>query len=191
MCDVGMGTASTGPITFEEFEHLPDDPGKRELLDGEVIEMPPADREHAKLSRLIYDLLRPVVEAAHARGEAAELGEVFFEAGYKLAARRYVQPDVSITHAAQQEGKYFLGAPAIAIEVISDSHTLRQMEKKIELYFRHGAREVWRVYRDPLHVVIHFADISRTIREGSVTTPLLPGFELPLAALQSLLQTKG
>ncbi|HEY7388266.1 MAG TPA: hypothetical protein VH640_07140, partial [Bryobacteraceae bacterium] len=80
---------------------------------------------------------------------------------------------------------------AIAIEVVSDSNIARQMEKKIDLYFRHGAREVWRVYRDPLHFVIHFADSSRTVWEDSVTTALLPGFELPLASLQDVLDQKA
>ena len=182
-----MGTLTTNLMTFEEFERLPDEPGKRELLDGELIEMPPADWEHTEFSKLIYHLFLAALEAAHARGEATKLGEAFLEAGYKLAARQYVQPDVSITHAAQTHGTYWNGAPAIAIEVISDSNTQRQMEKKPELYFRHGALEVWRVYRDPIHFVIHLADTSRTIREGSATTSLLPGFELPLAALAGVL----
>jgi len=33
--------ATTKLLTFEEFEQLPDAPGKRELLDGELIEWPP------------------------------------------------------------------------------------------------------------------------------------------------------
>jgi Uma2 family endonuclease len=188
MYDVVMGTASTGLITFEEFERLPDEPGKRELLDGEVIEMLPADLEHARFSKLIYHLLLPAVEAAHARGDATELGEVFFEAGYKLPGNRYVQPDVSITHAAQAEEEYFMRAPAIAVEVISPSNTIEVMERKLELYFRYGACEVWHVFRRPLHFVIHLADSSRTIRSGSVTTPLLPGFESPLSTLQALIR---
>jgi len=37
-------------LTFEEFQRLPihEEPGKRELLDGELIEMPPGDLEHAR-----------------------------------------------------------------------------------------------------------------------------------------------
>jgi Uma2 family endonuclease len=188
MYDVGMGTASTGLITFEEFERLPDEPGKRELLEGEIIEMPPADAEHSRFSKLIYHLLLQAVEAAHTLGKATELGEVFLEAGYKLPGNHYVQPDVSITHATQAEEKFFMRAPAIAVEVISSSNTIETMERKLELYFRYGAREVWHVFRRPLHFVIHVADSSRTIREGSVTTPLLTGFELPLSALQALVR---
>jgi Uma2 family endonuclease len=189
MYDVGMGTASTGLITFEEFERLPDEPGKRELLEGEVIEMPPADLEHYRVSIWIYHVLREALAVAHSRGETRELGGVYHEVGYKFPGNAYVQPDVSITHATQEEGKYFMRAPAIAIEVMSPSNTAEAVERKRELYFRYGAREVWHVYRRPLHFVIHFADSSRTVREGSIATPLLPGFELPLAALQELIRT--
>jgi Uma2 family endonuclease len=73
--------------------------------------------------------------------------------------------------------------PSFAIEVVSPTNTTSDMEKKMALYFRHGAREVGRVYRDPLHVVVHPADSSRTIWQASVTTPLLPGFELHLGDL--------
>jgi Uma2 family endonuclease len=186
-----MGILTTGLLTFEEFERLPEDPNipyKCELLEGELIQMPPADLEHARFSKFIFLLLLDALEKAHTRGEAAELGEVFHEAGYKLSGRSYVQPDVSITHAAHAHAKYLNGAPAIAVEVISESNTAREMGKKLALYFRYGAREVWHVYRDPLYFVVHFADSSRTIREGSITTPLLPGFKLPLASLEALIE---
>ena len=181
----GMGTATTGLLTFEDFERLPehDEPGKRELLDGELIEMPPADLVHSGLSKIIFLLLLDAVRTAHSQGEAAELGEVYVEAGYQLGRRNYVQPDVSVTHANQARGTYLENSPAIAIEVISPGNSARAMEKEVELYFSHGAREVWRVYRDPLHIVVHTGDSSRTVRDGAVTTPLLPGFELPLARL--------
>jgi Uma2 family endonuclease len=183
-----MGTLTTGLLTFEEFERLPYQPGKRELLDGELIELPPPDREHGRFSKQLFVLLLDAVESAHARGEALELGEVYFEMGYKLPGQRYVQPDVSITHAAQAYATYLTDSPAIAVEIISESNTAREMDKKVALYFRYGAREVWRLYRDPIHIVIHHADSSRTVWEGSVTTPLLPGFELPLSALQAAIE---
>src|SRR5690348_4468666 len=142
-----MGTTTTtNLLTFEEFERLPDQPGKRELLEGEVIELPPPELKHSRSSHKIYHCVVAALEAAHARGEAGELGEVFIETGYKLSSNAYVQPDVSITHASQPEGKYLNRAPAIAIEVISPSNRTQDTEAKTELYFRHGAREVWRFY---------------------------------------------
>jgi hypothetical protein len=57
------------------------------------------------------------------------------------------------------------------------------------MYFRHGGREVRRAYRDPVHIVVHLSDgTSRTVRQGSVSTALLPGFELFLADLEALVE---
>ena len=71
---------ATTLLTFEEFEQLPDAPGKRELLDGELIEMPPPKKRHSKIQhRIDRHLSRYVLE----RG----LGEVYIEAGFKLGER--------------------------------------------------------------------------------------------------------
>ena len=51
-----MGTVKT-LLTFEEFEQLPDQPGKQELIRGELIEMPPADLKHNRISHRIYKRL--------------------------------------------------------------------------------------------------------------------------------------
>jgi Uma2 family endonuclease len=175
---VWMATTTT-LLTFEEFEHLPDQPGKRELLRGELVEMPVAEFKHSKTSHQIFRRLDAALMSAHGRGEASELGEVYIEMGYKLAGDGYVQPDVSVTHAGQDVGKYLGGAPAIAIEVVSPSNTAQALDIKTELYFQFGAREVWRVYPKTRHIVVHIAGSSQavTVRD-SISTPLLPGFEL-------------
>jgi Uma2 family endonuclease len=175
---VSMGTVKT-LLTFDEFEQLPDQPGKQELVRGELIEMPPADLKHNRISHRIYDRLKTGIKEAHARGEARDLGEAFIEMGYLLPGECWLQPDVSVTYAGQAEGKYFEGAPAIAIEVISPSNTAEQIDAKAELYFQFGAREVWRSFPKTKHVMIQVPGSARVIGEGSViTTPLLPGLAL-------------
>ena len=71
-----MGTVKT-LLTFEEFEQLPDQPGKQELIRGELIEMPPADLKHNRISHRIYKRLDAAIEQAPTRGEARDLGEAF------------------------------------------------------------------------------------------------------------------
>jgi Uma2 family endonuclease len=92
-----------------------------------------------------------------------------------------VQPDVSITHTGQTEGKYLGGAPAIAIDIVSPSNLAKHLDKKSDLYFKYGAREVWRIYPDTRRAYIHTGstDQVRTEREA-ITTSLLPGFTLRL-----------
>src|SRR4051794_21287821 len=120
-----MGATTTTPVlTFEDFERLPDLPGKRELLEGELIEMPPAKFSHNAYAKALLFLLDAALESAHSRGEGLELGSVYQEMGYKLSNHSYVQPDVSITHANQVTEDYLGGAPAIALEIISPSNTV-------------------------------------------------------------------
>ena len=115
---------------------------------------------------------------------ATELGTAYHETGYRLTSNAYVQPDVSIAHAEQTVSKYLGGAPAIAIEVVSRSNTALEMETKTDLYFEFGAREVWRVYPRNRHIVVHVPESARVIREDlAVTTPLLPGFSLPVSEI--------
>lgn len=176
-----MGTTTT-LLTFEEFERLPDQPGKRELLEGELIEFPPPELKHNEIGEEIYLRLHSALTAAHARGEAGELGKVHHEMGYKLSGHGWLQPDVSVTHAGQPAGKYLVKAPAIAVEVVSRSNTAEAMEAKVGIYFRYGAREVWRVYPKTRHVVVHVGATARVERDA-VTTPLLPGFALQIVEI--------
>ena len=82
-----MGTTTL--LSFEEFEQLPDEPGKVELLDGELIQLPPAKRKHVEIAHRIYDLLKPVVDKAEA---SARLGGAYLEMGYKFGTGAWLQP---------------------------------------------------------------------------------------------------
>ena len=136
-----MGTTTL--LTFEDFERLPDSPGKRELLDGELIEMPPAKKRHAKIQHRIHGSLSPYVLN---RG----MGEVYIEAGFKLAERHWLQPDVSLVSTEQDRtgdpDGYFEGAPRLAIEVVSRANTAESVDRKIAKYFEYGCEEVWVFY---------------------------------------------
>jgi Uma2 family endonuclease len=175
---VGMGTVKT-LLTFEEFEQLPDQPGKQELIRGELIEMPPADYKHNDIADRIYGFLKAALDQAHARGEAGELARVFHEMGYLLSGANWLRPDVSITHAGQSVEKYLIGAPAIAIEVVSPNNTAKRIDAKAELYFQFGACEVWRFLPKKKQVMVQVPGSVRVIAEDAViTTPLLPGLAL-------------
>src|SRR5262249_28109228 len=77
-------------------------------------------------------------------------------------------------------------APDLAVEVLSPSNTEREMERKLQDYFRVGVKLVW--YIDPRRrtVDVYPAPDQTTrltadqILDGGV---VLPGFQLPLADL--------
>jgi len=172
-----MGTTTL--LSFEEFEQLPDEPGKVELLDGELIQLPPAKRKHMEVARRIHILLMRAVDKA---GTSARLGEVYFETGYKFSSRAWLQPDLSIPYRDQPAGDYFESAPALAVEVISESNSAAQMDRKVKIYLTNGGVEVWLVYPDTRCVWVfregHAEEFQSVLRSS-----LLPGLEIDLSQL--------
>ena len=150
-----MASSTTSCLTFEEFERLPDQPGKLELLQGELIELPPAKLKHNRIAHRMHQALVAMLASAHARGAATQLAEVFHEMGYRIGKRSWLQPDVSISHAEQNADDYFIGSPALVVEIISEGKTAAQIDGKIEDYLAEGALEVWVLYPNRRHMWIY------------------------------------
>jgi len=167
-------------VTFEEFEKYREDGKKHELVQGEHITLPPPKRLHTRVQQSLQDVLRPYVREHR-------LGEVHIEAGFKLSSDSWLQPDVSFVTTAQMErgdpNEYFEGAPALAIEVASESNTAAQLDLKMELYFAHGAEEVWVVFPQTRRVRAHFPDGHSETLSDTLHSALLPGWTAPLAAI--------
>jgi Uma2 family endonuclease len=179
-----VGATTTTLLTFEEFEHLPDAPGKHELLDGELIELPPPKRRHTIIQHRIADALKRY---------AVERGLlIFVEAGFRLGTRHseWLQPDVSVVSPEQEERAasdpdgYYQGSPLIAVEVISRSNTAETAERKLAKYFENGTGEAWVAYPKTRRIW-RFQELQAqaAIERDIFTSPLLPGFEMDLAAI--------
>ena len=177
-----MGAVRT-LLTFEEFEKLPDHPGKQELLRGELIELPPAKLKHDDISEALFLLLRTALAGLQARGEGQQLGRARMEVGYKLGPHSWLIPDVSITHAEQPAGDYLEGAPALAVEVISESNTAQEIAGKIKELFAAGGLEVWVIYPDQRSVWVYQQGGQAREHTGRFTTDLLAGIEIDLDAV--------
>jgi Uma2 family endonuclease len=177
-----MGT-TTPAMTFEEFERLPDEPGKLELLEGELVHLPPAKIRHQRIALRLYEILWGTVQSLRQSGSALELGDVYHETGYRLGDS-WVQPDVSIAHVRQTEGDYLEGAPALAAEVISPANTAEQMDRKVKQYLSNGGWEVWLVYPETGRVWLYRQGLPvARLCEGVLSSDLLPGAEIDLKAL--------
>ena len=120
-------------LTDEEFLALPDQPGKQELLDGELINVPPAKVDHNDIAMRFFELLRSVLQPSRVKHEY----------GYKLRSGRWLQPDVSVIWPDQPRGQWFERSPMLAVEVISDTDTDDQIDRKVQAYLEDGAGEVW------------------------------------------------
>jgi Uma2 family endonuclease len=76
-------------------------------------------------------------------------------------------------------------APTIAVEVISEGNTKREMDEKLSEYFEYGALEAWYCYPNTKTIVRHTSPSQcESLAETDVlTTPALPGFSCPIAPL--------
>src|SRR5437588_240166 len=127
---------ATTQLTIEEFFDLPEAPGKQELLDGELIALPPAKHSHMQIAMDLYLMLVAVLSKSR----------VCHETGYQLT-RGWLQPDVSVTWPDQRiENDWPQGAPMIAIEIVSSANRPEHIDKKTAVYLEEGAAEVWVIY---------------------------------------------
>lgn len=166
-------------MQFAEFERLPDNPGKRELLRGELIELPPAKQKHNQIAERMYLRLREILSEASSRS----LGEVHHEMGYLFEDGSWLQPDVSITHVGQTVEDYYLGSPALAVEIVSESNTADEIAGKVETYLTNGASEVWILYPNQGQLWLHTHDGHAAKHSATLVSSLLGGTVLDLAQL--------
>ena len=167
-------------LTFEQFEQYQDDGMRHELLKGEHIVMPPPKLRHLLIQEKLSSLLRSYV-VEH------QLGKVFVEAGFRLSHNTWLQPDISFVRSTQLEqadpNGYLNGAPALAVEVVSDSNTADDMEIKTEEYFAHGAEEVWIIYPKTRRIHIHHPDGRSETVTSRLESKLFPAWSLDPNAL--------
>jgi Uma2 family endonuclease len=77
-------------------------------------------------------------------------------------------------------------SPDLAVEVLSESNTPKEMKRKLREYFEAGARLVWYIDGRTRTVTVYTAPDRFTVLDESATLDggdLLPGFALPLRDL--------
>jgi Uma2 family endonuclease len=177
--------ATTTLMSFAEFERLDGGADQMELLNGELIRVPPAFRSHMEICRRLFLLLNHWVEQYRQTERTRRIGTVFFEMGYLLSTEpaSWLQPDVSLTHPNQEGERYCLGAPLIVFEIVSDSDSALHMDEKVSEYLTHGAREVWLIYPKKRHAWVYAPNGAARQETRSVHSELLPGLDIPLGKI--------
>lgn len=173
-------------VTAEEFAKLPDDDYRYELVEGQVIRMPPPGALHGFVSNRVAGELYHFVKE---RG----LGTVFNECGYKLASDPDTVrgPDVSFVRAERAEATgvprgYWQGPPDLAVEVRSPDDRKAEIAKKIQDYLRVGVRMIWFVEPDHRTVTVYrpaAAPLTLSANQELDGGDVVPGFRLPIHAL--------
>lgn len=183
-CPLGPG-ANGMLMTAEEYDSADDwVAGHRyELIHGVLIVSPPAGiGERSPNDHLGY-LLRAYQES-HASGSALDDTAPEQEIAVGDTRRR---ADRAIWAGLGRPPKPLADTPTIAVEFVSESTRDRRrdyVEKRAE-YAAAGVKEYWVIDRFARAMtVLRGATDAAVVKEGDTySTPLLPGFELPLAAL--------
>jgi Uma2 family endonuclease len=182
-----MGATAKTLLTPEQFDNYPFEEDKRyELDEGELIEMTrPAYKHNRVLKKLLVEL--ELYLRNHPVGEA-----LISENLYALSPLTRRSPGVAVIlgnrHEELKDAKVISIVPEIAAEVLSPSETPGMMQRKLEQYFRAGVNEAWILNLSTRNVEIWTGPAHSDHKlsgEGFLTSPLLPGFALPIEELFS------
>jgi Uma2 family endonuclease len=68
----------------------------------------------------------------------------------------------------------------MVFEVVSAEDRAGKLAKKVQLFLRHGAQEVWLIYPETRDAYIYKAGVAVAIHEErAIHSDLLPGIEIP------------
>ena len=170
-------------LTADDLLAMPDDGMRRELIQGELIEMPPASDDHGFVGdELSWRMSAFGNQHGLGRGRLAETG-------FQLAPDTILAPDYAFVSYERmvdrpQPRGYAQVVPDLVVEVFSPSDRQPPMDRKVRLWLDAGARLVLVVY--PILQEIHTHRDDGTVRvfgAGDTLTcePVLPGFSCPVA----------
>ena len=179
-----MATIATKLMTAEELELLPDDGYQYELVKGVLRRMAPASFRPSNIAaRIVARLV--------AYSDEHGLGEVTgADGGYVLerGPDTVRAPDVAFVRAERvpsgEAREHFAGiAPDLAVEVVSPSDRMRDVNEKVDQYLATGVRLVWEFRAKRRTVTVRrVGRAPQVLREGDVVDgeDILPGFRLPV-----------
>jgi Uma2 family endonuclease len=153
-----------------------------ELVDGVLVEKPLGYDE----SRLAVELIYALVDFLHRHDLGTAAGA---DGMMRLLGGLVRIPDVSFVlweHLPEDYGPIAPFAPDLAVEVLSESNTPKEMERKLREYFAAGTQLVW--YFDPAArtVTVYTSSHEFTVLDESQTLDggeVLPGLAIPLREL--------
>ena len=172
-------------FTVEEYDRMGQvgilsEDDRVELIDGEIIEMPPIGSPHSAVTSRLAALLARVME-----------GRAIFRVQDPIRLGSYSQPQPDVVLVRPREDYYASGHPGPAdvllVVEVADTSIAYDRQVKIPLYARAGVREVWiidlaaekvAVFRHPSGA--DYRSISTSGRGDVLSVEALPGITVPL-----------
>ncbi len=177
---------ATRTVTYEEYLQMPEcEIGKEEVVDGEIVTMPPAVPRHARLINNLLRQINPALPLDRFEVLGSSFGIVIRK--QPLAVRN---PDIAIYRIESYLAADNLvqSAPQLVIEVLSPSNTRREMDRRLRDYAEIAVPEVWILSPEAQTaeiLLLHGSDYSdrRLLNEGVLSPALIPELILQIAPL--------
>ena len=178
-------------MTIADWEAMPDDGNRYEIIEGELfVSCSPGLTHQIVLGNIVF-LIRTYLEQN-------PIGTVVFTPGLILSEYSGVIPDLVVfSHECASKiisGERLTGPPDLVVEILSpgSENTRRNRVAKLQLYTRHRVPEYWIV--DPAAQVLDICRLQGTSLELAVTlknddelvTPILPDFSSTTSKVFSL-----
>ena len=176
-------TTAKKSLTADDLLAIPDNGMRRELIQGELIEMPPAGDDHGFVgSQSSWQIGSFVRQHRLGRDRMAETG-------FQLAPDTVLAPDYAFISyermASRPESRgYAQVIPDLVVEVVSPNDRQSLVDRKIQLWLGAGVRLALVVY--PISQEIHAHHDDNTVQRFGINDtltcePVLPGFACPVA----------
>jgi len=177
-------------MTAEEFLSLPEN-GKRDqfLIRGKLWEKPMTYRNpfHSELMSQLAFLLTAWLRSAGQQPFKVVCGE----AGFRLRAEPSTIVGIDVAVVSKEVGHFkvgkrvvFDGAPILAIEILSPSDRVSEVEAKVDEYLSVGVKQVWIVSPHFQTVEVHRSQLPPALFTGTAelsVEPDLPGLRFSVA----------
>ncbi|WP_329056818.1 Uma2 family endonuclease [Amycolatopsis sp. NBC_01488] len=127
--------ADSGPLTVHDLEGMPDDGRRRELIDGVLIASPAPGRRHQKI---VVKLWRVLEDAC-----PSEYDVLVAPFAVHPGDDTELQPDVLVGRDEDFTEKDLPAPPVLAVEVLSPSTAIYDLNLKKPVYERLGTPSYW------------------------------------------------
>ncbi len=170
--------------TVEELINWPDDGKEYELLKGEFVEMPGPSIKHGAIIIILGQYLKGYTIQQ-------SVGAVMSNTAFVLDLDNVPRPDVAFVLQARLAGvdydDAFPGRPDLAVEVISRTDMVYNVDDKIAMYLRFEVPLVWLIDPRSQLVFVYRPGSNKPLVLGVDDEldgeTLLPGFKLKVSTL--------
>jgi Uma2 family endonuclease len=172
-------------LTYEEWLALPEVEGVEEVVNGEIVKMPPNKVIHADIVENLADLLKSQVDRRTVQVRVSTFGLVIRRDPITTRV-----PDIAVfirSNVIAQDG-YIHSAPELVVEVLSPANTRAERAGKLRDYESLGVPEVWVVSPEAQTVEILLLQDGRLattslLREGQLKPTRFPEVSIDVSSI--------